>query len=89
MLRPSNSLGRHAHGFKPTADIHLSVGFAAEMPGGRTRGGGQIPFDNRELLICALDHKPMDRILTDRPANLASDFTLDMPSPMSDGSPKR
>ena len=44
------------------------------MPGGWTRGGGQIPFDNRELLICALDHKPADRILTDRPANLASEF---------------
>jgi hypothetical protein len=50
------------------------VGFATKMSGGWTRGGGQIPFDNRELLICALNHKPMDRILTDRPANLASEF---------------
>ena len=74
MLRPSNSLGRYAHGFKPTADIHLSVGFATKMSGGWTGGGGQIPFDNRELLVCALDHKPMDRIFTDRPANLASEF---------------
>src|ERR1700716_2141753 len=44
------------------------------MSGGWTGGGGQIPFDNCKLLVCALDHKPMDRILTDRPANLASEF---------------
>jgi hypothetical protein len=34
-------------------------------------GGGQIPLDDRELLICAFDHEPMDGILTDRTANLA------------------
>jgi FtsP/CotA-like multicopper oxidase with cupredoxin domain len=65
---------RDAHGFKPTADIRLGVGFAAEMPGGRARGGGQVPLDDRKLLIRALDHKPMDRILTDDTANLTSEF---------------
>jgi len=50
------------------------VGFATEMPGGWTGGGSQVPFDDSELLICALDHKPMDRILTDGPANLALKF---------------
>jgi hypothetical protein len=66
------------------------VGFATEMPGGWTRGGAQIPFDNRKLLICALDHKPMDRIsLTVPQISHRNSFTLDMPSPMSDGSPKR
>ena len=44
------------------------------MPGGRTRGGGQFPLDDRELMIRALDPKTMDRILTDHTANLASEF---------------
>jgi pimeloyl-ACP methyl ester carboxylesterase len=50
------------------------LGFTTEMPGCRTCGGCQIPLDDRELLIRALDHKPMDRILADGPANLASEF---------------
>jgi len=50
------------------------VGFATEMPGGWACGGGHIPLDDCELLICALDHKPMDRILTDDPANFALEF---------------
>ena len=65
---------RDAHGFKPATDIHLSMGFATEVPGGWKCGGGQIPLDDCELLICALDHKPMDRILTDGSANLAPEF---------------
>ena len=44
------------------------------MPGGWTFGGSQVPLDDREFLICALDHKPTDRILTDGPANLALKF---------------
>ena len=44
------------------------------MPGGWTGGGSQVPLDDREFLICALDHKPMDRILTDGPANLTLKF---------------
>ncbi len=63
-----------AYGFKPAADIHLGVGFATEMASSGAAGGGQIPLDDRELLIAALDHKPMDRILTDGPANLALEF---------------
>jgi hypothetical protein len=50
------------------------MGFATEMPGGGAIGGSQIPLDDRELLISALNHKPMDRILTDDPANLALEF---------------
>jgi hypothetical protein len=50
------------------------VGFATEMPGGWTCGGSQVPLDDSELLICALDHKPMDRILTDGPADLTLKF---------------
>src|ERR1035438_5142751 len=67
-------LRRDAHRFKPTADIDLSMGFATKMPGGWTCGSGQIPLDDREILISAFDHKPMDRILADDPANLASEF---------------
>jgi hypothetical protein len=44
------------------------------MPGGGAAGGSRIPFDDRELLISALDHEPMDRILADDPANLALEF---------------
>src|ERR1700676_4955017 len=65
---------RPAHGFKPAADIHLGVRFAAEMPGGGAGSGSQVPLNDRELLISALDHKPMDRSLTDDPANLALEF---------------
>ena len=50
------------------------MGFATEVPGGWTCGGIQIPLDDRKPLICTLDHKPMDRILTDDPANFALEF---------------
>src|SRR5258705_10927359 len=66
--------GRHADRFKPTADKHLSVGFAAEMPGGWTCSGSHVPLDDGELVISALDHKPVDRILANDPANLALKF---------------
>jgi len=69
-----NGFGRRANGFKPAADIDLGVGFAAEMPGSGAIGGSQFPLDDRELLISALDHKPMDWIITDDPANLALEF---------------
>jgi hypothetical protein len=50
------------------------VGFAAEMAGGGAVGGGQIPLDDGEFLISALDNKPVDRIVSDDPANLALEF---------------
>ena len=56
------------------SNAECCVGFATEMPGRWARGGGQIPLDDRELLIRALDHKPVIRILTGGPANLASEF---------------
>lgn len=67
-------LGRHANGFKPSADIYLSVAFTTEMPSGWACGSGQLPLDDCELRIAALDHKPMDRILIHDAANLASKF---------------
>jgi hypothetical protein len=44
------------------------------MPRSGASGGRQTPLDDRELLISALNYKPMDRILTDDPANLALEF---------------
>src|SRR2546429_9051494 len=75
-------LARPAYGFKPAADIHLGVGFATEMPGCGAGSSSQIPLDDRELLISALDHKPMDRILTDCPANLALEFLQTRHAPL-------
>jgi hypothetical protein len=66
--------GRHAHGFKPAADVHLGVGLTTEMPGGGATGSSQVPLDDRELLVSAFDDKPTDRILTNGPANLALEF---------------
>jgi len=65
------------------------VGFATEMPGAWTGGGSQVPLDDSELLICALEHKPMDRVLTDDPADLTLKF-LQTPHAfsMSDASAK-
>jgi hypothetical protein len=50
------------------------VSLAAEVPGGGTIGGRQIPLDDFKLLISTLDHKPMNQVLTDNPANLAFEF---------------
>jgi hypothetical protein len=69
-----NCFGRDAHRFEPAADIYLGMSFATEMPGGGTIRCSQIPLDDRELLISALDHEPMDWIFTDNPANLALEF---------------
>jgi hypothetical protein len=64
------------------------VGFAAEMAGSGAIGGGQIPLDDGELLISALDHKPMDGIVTDDAANLALEF-LQTRHAFSDGAMAR
>jgi hypothetical protein len=66
--------GRHANGFKPTADIDLRVRFSTEMPGRGAASGRQIPLNDCKLLISALDHKPVDRIVTHDPANFALEF---------------
>src|ERR1700691_1448467 len=66
-----NGFGRCENGFEPAADIDLGVGFATKMPGGGTIGGSQIPLDDRERLISAFNNEPMDRVVTDDPANLA------------------
>jgi hypothetical protein len=47
------------------------MGLTAEVPGRGTVGRGQFPLDDGQLLISALNHKPMDRTITGGPANLA------------------
>ena len=68
------AFGRDTYRFKPAADVDLGVGFATEMAGAWAHCGGQVPFDDGEILISTFDHEPADRILTDRPANLALKF---------------
>ena len=48
--------------------------FSAEMAGVGFVCGSQIPTEDRQLLISALDQKPVGRIVTDNPANLALKF---------------
>lgn len=50
------------------------MGFAAKVAGGGTHSGCRVPLDDGELLISALDHEPVRRILTDDPANLTLKF---------------
>lgn len=50
------------------------MGFAAEMASRLAVGGSQVPLDDRELLISAFNHKSMDRIVTDDPADLTLEF---------------
>jgi hypothetical protein len=50
------------------------MSLAAEMPGGMAVGGRQIPLDDFKPLISTLNYKPMNRILTDNPANFAFEF---------------
>ena len=69
-----NLFGRRTNGFKPPTDIHLRVRFAAKMPGGGTVGGCQVPPENSKILISALDHEPVARIVTDNPTNFALEF---------------
>jgi hypothetical protein len=44
------------------------------MPGGGTIGGRQILLDDFQLLISTLHDKPMNRVLTGNPSNLAFEF---------------
>jgi hypothetical protein len=44
------------------------------MAGGGAVGGGQVPLDDGELLISALDHEPVDGIVSNDAANLALKF---------------
>jgi hypothetical protein len=50
------------------------VGFAAEMPGRWAIRSSEIPLDDRQLLISALDYKPMNRSVSHDPTDLALEF---------------
>jgi hypothetical protein len=47
------------------------MGLTAEVSRRGTIGRGQIPLNDGQLLISALNYKPTDRIITGGPANLA------------------
>src|SRR5262249_1404202 len=54
---------RDADRFEPTAHIDLRVSFAAEMQSVWLGCDSRVPFEHRELLIRALNHEPVIKIL--------------------------
>jgi hypothetical protein len=59
---------------KPAADIHLGVGFAAEVPGPGRVGGLGIPAVHRKFGISTLNHKPVDGLIGHDSADFASEL---------------
>src|SRR5262249_12432668 len=62
------------NGVKPSADVHLRVGFSAEMACSGGIRGLRVPFVHRELRIAALDDEPMNGIAGYRSADFTSEF---------------
>ena len=50
------------------------MGFPAEVPCSGRIGGLRVPFENGELRIAALNHKPVNRITGYRAADFTSEF---------------
>jgi hypothetical protein len=65
--------GRRTYRLKPSAYIHLSMGFTAVVPYSRRDCRFSIPFDNREVQISALNHKPVNGIA----GHCSADFTTE------------
>jgi hypothetical protein len=65
---------RRTYRVKPSANVHLSVGFPAEVPCSGRICGLRIPFENSELRLAALNHKPVNRIAGYRSADFTSEF---------------
>jgi hypothetical protein len=65
---------RRTYRVKPSANVHLSVGFPAEVPCSGRICGFRVPFENSELRIAALNHKPVNRIAGYRSADFTSEF---------------
>ena len=65
---------RRTNRVKPSANVHLSVGFPAEVPCSGRICGLRVPFENSELRIAALNHKPVNRIVGHRSADFTSEF---------------
>ena len=65
---------RRTYRVKPSANVHLSVGLPAVVPCSGRICGFRVPFENRELRIAALNHKPVNRIAGYCPADFTSEF---------------
>ena len=61
----------HANRVEPAAYVDLGMRLPAEVAGCRPIGGFQIPLQNGEPRVAALDDEPMHRIRGHRSANLA------------------
>src|SRR5262249_6283405 len=59
---------------KPAADVNLRMCFAAVVPCPVGTGCLGVPFENRELRISALNHKPVNRIAGYQSANFTPEF---------------
>src|SRR6266481_871985 len=65
---------RRTYRVKPSANVHLSVGFPAVVPCAGCICGLRVPFENSELRIAALNHKPVNRIAGYRSTDFTSEF---------------
>src|SRR3989442_12410558 len=57
-----------------TRYVRLGVGFPAVVPCSGRICGLRVPFENSELRIAALNHKPVNRIAGYCPADFTSEF---------------
>ena len=65
---------RPTYRIEPSADVDLGMRFPAEVPrAGRVRGF-QVPPENSELRITALNHKPMGGVAVHRSTNFTFEF---------------
>jgi len=67
-------LRRRTHGVEPSADVHLGVGFAAEVPCPIRICGRRVPPENGQLGIATSNHKPVCGIVGHDSADFTSVF---------------
>jgi hypothetical protein len=67
-------LRRRTYGFKPSADVNLSMCLSAVMPCPSRIGRLGAPFDNSEIRVSALNHEPMNGIGGYYSTNLTTEF---------------
>ena len=65
---------RRAYRIEPSADVHLGVGFTAEVPGGSCIRRFRIPAVNCELRVPTLNNEPVDGMAVYNSADFTSVF---------------
>ena len=70
-----SALGRHANRVEPAAYEDLGMRLTAEVPGRWAIGSFDIPFQNRQPHIAALNDEPVDWIRGHDPADFALEFS--------------